>query len=107
MQKKNKIFRETGQGNKAYTCKDIIKITYRSLQKKYDNNYYNIFGKKDILVRDILNKIKEYIQILKLNMQKDIKKYNSKIRLHISLKWKKLKLQKYISLDEGIKNLIK
>ena len=90
--------------------KDVAKITYQSLQKKYDNNYYNIFGKKDILVRDLLNKIKEYIPNLEIKYaKKDIKKYNYKKNpfTYKLRNGKKLKLQKYISLDEGIKNLIK
>ncbi len=110
--KKNKIFRETqGREIRSYIhVKDVAKITYQSLQKKYDNNYYNIFGKKDILVRDLLNKIKEYIPNLEIKYaKKDIKKYNYKKNpfTYKLRNGKKLKLQKYISLDEGIKNLIK
>ena len=57
----------------------LQKLLTDLFKKKYDNNYYNIFGKKDILVRDLLNKIKEYIPNLEIKYaKKDIKKYNYK-----------------------------
>jgi len=109
--KNKKIFRETiGNELRSYIhVKDVAKITYKSLEKKYENNYFNIFGKKNILVKNLLNRIKKYIPGLKIKYaKKDAKMYNYKknpftYKLRTG---KNLRLKKYISVDEGLKKLI-
>ena len=109
--KKKKIFRDT-KGNEVRSyihVRDVVKITFKSLEKKYENNYYNVFGNKSFLVKDILNTIKKYIPGLKIKYaKKDKKKYNYKknpftYKLRAG---KSIKLSSYISLEEGIKKLI-
>ena len=109
--KNKKIFRETiGNELRSYIhVKDVAKITYKSLEKKYENNYFNIFGKKNILVKNLLNRIKKYVPGLKIKYaKKDTKMYNYKknpftYKLRAG---KNLRLKKYISIDEGLKKLI-
>ena len=108
---KIKIFRETiGNELRSYIhVKDVAKITYKSLEKKYENNYFNIFVKKNILVKNLLNRIKKYVPGLKIKYaKKDTKMYNYKknpftYKLRAG---KNLRLKKYISIDEGLKKLI-
>ena len=108
---KNKIFRETkGNEIRSYIhVKDVAKITYKCIQKKYDNKYYNIFGDRKVIVKKLLNTIKKNIPGLKIfYSKKDKKMYNYKkdpftYKLRAG---KQLKLNRYISLEEGIKKLI-
>jgi UDP-glucose 4-epimerase len=110
--KKKNIFRQTrGNEIRSYIhVKDVAKITFMSLQKKYENGFYNVFGNKNIIVRDLLNVIKEFSPDLKIFYSKvDKKKYNYKVnpftyKLRLG---KKLKLKKYIQINEGIKSLLK
>lgn len=110
--KKKNIFRQTrGNEIRSYIhVKDVAKITFMSLQKKYENGFYNVFGNKNIIVRDLLNVIKEFSPDLKIFYSKvDKKKYNYKVnpftyKLRLG---KKLKLKKYIPINEGIKSLLK
>ena len=89
--------------------KDVAKITYKSLRKRYENNYYNIFGNQSVLVKNLLNTIKKYVPDIKIKYsKKDNKMYNYKknpftYKLRAG---KKLKLEKYISMEEGLKKLI-
>ncbi len=109
--KKKKIFRETmGNELRSYIhVKDVAKITYKSLKKKYENNYYNIFGNQSVLVKNLLNTIKKYVPEVKIKYsKKDNKMYNYKknpftYKLRAG---KKLKLEKYISVEDGLKKLI-
>ena len=110
--KKKNIFRQTrGNEIRSYIhVKDVAKITLMSLQKKYENGFYNVFGNKNIIVRDLLNVIKGFSPDLKIFYLKvDKKKYNYKVnpftyKLRLG---KKLKLKKYIPINEGIKSLLK
>ena len=110
--KKKNIFRQTrGNEIRSYIhVKDVAKITLMSLQKKYENGFYNVFGNKNIIVRDLLNVIKGFSPDLKIFYSKvDKKKYNYKVnpftyKLRLG---KKLKLKKYIPINEGIKSLLK
>jgi len=108
---KNKIFRETrGNEIRSYIhVKDVAKITYKCIQKKYDNNYYNIFGNQKVIVKNLLNIIKKYSPGLKISYaKKDRKMYNYKKNpfTYKLRKGKQLKIKRYISLEKGIKNLI-
>lgn len=106
-----KVYRET-MGNEIRNyihVNDVAKITYKSLKKKYENNYYNIFGNQNVLVRNLLSNLKEYVPDLKIRYaKKDNKRYNYKrnpftYKLRIG---KRLKLEKYISIKDGLKKLL-
>ena len=110
--KRQNIFRQTrGNEIRSYIhVKDVAKITLMCLKKKYENGFYNIFGNKNIIVRDLLNIIKGFSPGLKIFYSKvDKKKYNYKVnpftyKLRLG---KNLKLKKYIPINEGIKSLLK
>ena len=110
--KKNlKIFRET-KGNEVRSyihVKDVTKIVIESNKKKYENGYYNIFGNKKTLVKNLLNIIKSKIPGLKIFYSKrDKRKYNYKINpfTYKLRKGKIIKLKKYINLENGISTLV-
>ena len=109
--KKKKIFRETlGKEVRSYIhINDAVKLVYELTQKKYSNNYYNILGNKKYLVKDLFKIIKNNIPKLKIKYsKKDKRKYNYKINpfSYQLRKGKNIKLKNYISLENGIKNLI-
>ncbi len=110
--KVNKKISRESKGNEIRSyihVNDVARITYKSLNKVYENNYYNIFGNKKILVKNLLSRIKKYIPKLKIKYsKKDNRKYNYKINpfTYKIREGKNLKLKKYISLDEGIKKLV-
>ena len=106
-----KIFRETkGDEIRSYIhVKDVAKIAYISTKKKYENGCYNIFGGKRIVVKKLLNLIKQEIPKLKIIYSKsDNRKYNYKINTftYKIRKGKNIKLGKYISIKSGIKKLL-
>ena len=106
-----KIFRETkGDEIRSYIhVKDVAKIAYISTKKKYENGCYNIFGGKRIVVKKLLNLIKQEIPKLKIIYSKsDNRKYNYKINpfTYKIRKGKNIKLGKYISIKNGIKKLL-
>lgn len=107
-----RIFRETtGNEIRRYIhVKDVAKIAYISTKRKYENGYYNIFGGKKIVVKKLLNLIKQEIPKLKVIYSKsDNRKYNYKINpfTYKIRKGKNIKLDKYISIQSGIKKLLK
>ena len=110
--KKNlRIFRTT-RGNEVRSyihVKDVTKIIIKSTKKIYENGYYNIFGNKKIVVKDLLNIIKKNLPLLKIRYSKfDKKLYNYKINpftYHLR-KGKSIKLKKYIKIENGISTLI-
>ena len=110
--KKFKIYRET-KGNEVRSyihVKDVAKITYQTTKKKYENGYYNIFGGKKIMVKKLLNIIKEKIPKLKIFYSKyDNRRYNYKINpfTYKLRKGKNIKLKKYINAQDGVNKLIK
>ena len=109
--KKKYIYRETtGKEIRSYIhVQDVAKITYKSLKRKYENNYYNIFGSKNFLVRKLLDKLKKFIPDLKIRYaKKNQKKYNyTKNPFTYKLrKGKKLTLEKYLSIHKGLEKLI-
>ena len=61
--KNKKIFRNTqGKELRSYiNVKDVIKIIFLLNQKKFENNYFNIFGNKKTTVRKLLNILKNKI----------------------------------------------
>ena len=110
--KKNfKIYRET-KGNEIRNyihVKDVAKIVYASTQKKYENGYYNIFGDKRIMVKELLDIIKSQVPKLKIYYaKKDNRKYNYKVNpfTYKLRKGKNFKLRKYINIKNGIFELI-
>ena len=111
-QKKLKIFRET-KGNEVRRyihVKDVAKIVFESTKKKYENGYYNIFGNKKIVVRNLLDILKSKLPNLKVKYSKyEKKKYNYKINpfTYRLRKGKNFKLKKYISIENGISELLK
>ena len=110
--KKFKIYRET-KGNEVRSyihVKDVAKITYQTTKKKYENGYYNIFGGQKIIVKKLLNIIKEKIPKLKIFYSKyDNRRYNYKINpfTYKLRKGKNIKLKKYINVQDGVSKLIK
>ncbi len=107
-----KIFRETkGNEIRSYIhVKDVTKIVFESTKKKYENGYYNVFGGKKIVVKNLLNILKKNIPSLKVFYSKsDKRKYNYKINpfTYRLRKGKNIRLRKYISVEEGISKLIK
>ncbi len=108
---KSKIFRDTkGDEIRNYIhVKDVAKIVYLSLKKKYENCYFNIVGDKKILVKNLLHLIKSQLPKIKIKYSKSNKrKYNYKVNpfTYKLREGKQIKLKKYISLKEGIKKLI-
>jgi len=108
---KSKIFRDTkGNEMRSYIhVKDVAKIVYLSLKKKYENHYFNIVGDKKVLVKNLLHLIKSQLPKTKINYSKSNKrKYNYKVNpfTYKLREGKQIKLKKYISLNEGIKRLI-
>ena len=110
--KKLKIFRETkGDGVRKYIhVKDVAKLVLNLSKKTYENGHYNIFGNKKINVKSLLNIFKREMPNLKVKYSKyDKKNFNYKtnpfsFKLRIG---KEIKLKKYISLQDGIANLLK
>jgi len=88
---------------------DVAKLTLELLKKKYENKYYNIFGKKNFFVKDLLKIIKKNIPSLKLKFSKvDNREFNYKVNpfSYKIREGKNFVKGKYISLDQGVKNLI-
>tara|TARA_B100001989_G_C24540647_1_gene467358 strand:- start:1351 stop:2208 length:858 start_codon:yes stop_codon:yes gene_type:complete len=108
---KSKIFRDTkGNEIRSYIhVKDVAKIVYLSLKRKYENNHFNIVGNKKILVKNLLHLIKSQLPKTKINYSKSNKrKYNYKVNpfTYKLREGKQIKLKKYITLKDGIKKLI-
>ncbi len=111
---KNKlqIYRET-RGNEVRRyihVKDVAKIVFETTKKKHENGYYNIFGNKKIIVKNLLNILKAKLPNLKVQYSKyEKKKYNYKINpfTYKLRKGKNFKLKKYISIENGITDLLK
>jgi UDP-glucose 4-epimerase len=111
---KNKlhIYRET-KGNEVRSyihVKDVAKIVFESTKKTHENGYYNIFGNKKIIVKNLLNILKAKLPNLKVQYSKyEKKKYNYKINpfTYKLRKGKNFKLKKYISIENGISDLLK
>ena len=107
---KSKIFRDTkGNEIRSYIhVKDVAKIVYLSLKRKYENNHFNIVGNKKILVKNLLHLINRNYKIKIKYSKSDKRKYNYKVNpfTYKLREGKQIKLKKYISLKEGIKKLI-
>ncbi len=109
--KKKKIYRDT-QGNEIRSyihVKDLAKITFMTTKSKYENGYYNVLGEKKLLIKNLLKLIKKNVPFLKIKYaKKDIRKYNYKVNpfTYKLREGKNLKLKKYVSLENGLKNLI-
>ena len=74
-----KIVRK-GLGNEVRSyinVKDAAKITHKILDKKFQNKYINIIGKNKLKVREVINIIKN-----KLNLKKIVFKKNEKLQYH-------------------------
>lgn len=109
--KNKKILRDTpGKELRSYiNVSDVVKIIYLLNKKKFENNYFNIFGKKKITVRKLLNTIKDKIPGTKIfYSKKDNKKYNYKDNpfTYKLRKGREIKLSKYINLEEGLDKII-
>ena len=109
--KNKKILRDTpGKELRSYiNVSDVVKIIYLLNKKKFENNYFNIFGKKKITVRKLLNTIKDKIPGTKIfYSKKDNKKYNNKNNsfTYTLRKGREIKLSKYINLEEGLDKII-
>lgn len=109
--KNKKILRDTpGKELRSYiNVSDVAKIIYLLNKKKFENNYFNIFGKKKITVRKLLNTIKKKIPGTKIfYSKKDNKKYNYKDNpfTYKLRKGREIKLSKYINLEEGLDKII-
>ena len=87
----------------------MVKLVFELTKSKYENDYYNILGQKKYLVKDLFKIIKMNIPGLVIKYSKiDKRKYNYKIN-PFNYKLRKgsgIKLKKYISLKDGIKDLI-
>jgi len=109
--KNKKIYRNTqGKELRSYiNVKDVVKIIFLLNQKRFENNYFNIFGNKKITVRKLLNIIKDKIPGTKIfYSKKDNRKFNYKTDpfTYKLRKGKPVKLGKYIDLEEGLNKLI-
>ena len=60
--KYKKIIRNTqGEEVRSYiNVKDVTKIVYLLTQKKYENDYFNIFGNKKTIVKNLANDHRTY-----------------------------------------------
>ena len=109
--KKNLIIRNT-KGNEVRSyihVLDVAKICCKLVSDKYNNKYYNIFGNKKILVKELIFLIKKLLPMIKIKMKNENRMYNYvkdpftyKLR-----KGTKFKLSKYINLRSGLTNLLK
>lgn len=109
--KKKRIFRETnGKEVRNYIhVSDAVKLVYELTKKKYSNNYYNIMGNKKYFVKDLFKIIRMNVPKLKINFSKtDKRKYNYKINpfTYKLRHGSQVRLNEYISLESGIKNII-
>lgn len=110
--KKNmKIIRKS-KGNEVRNyihVKDVAKLCKMILNKKYDNGFYNIFGKEKSTVLDVLKIIKKELPKTKLILRKKNKliyNYKSNPFTYKINSGKVVKLKKYINLSSGIKEII-
>ena len=109
--KKNfKIYRETkGNEIRSYIhVKDIAKIVYTATEKKYENGYFNIVGDRKIMVKELLNIIKEQVPKLKVYYaKKDNRKFNYKVNpfTYKLRKGKKIELKNILILKVLLTNL--
>ena len=109
--RKKKIYRGTkGDEIRSYIhVKDVAKIVYKSLQKKYENTHINVLGSKKTTVKRLLKIIKEKVPKLKIvYSKKNNRLYNYKInpftyKIRVG---KIVKLERYIKLQDGIHKLI-
>lgn len=88
---------------------DAVKLVYELTKKKYSNNYYNIMGNKKYFVKDLFKIIRMNVPKLKINFSKtDKRKYNYKINpfTYKLRHGSQVRLNEYISLESGIKNII-
>ena len=109
--KYKKIIRNTqGEEVRSYiNVKDVTKIVYLLTQKKYENDYFNIFGNKKTIVKNLLYLIKKKVPGTKIFFsKKDNRKYNYKTNpfTYRLRKGKFIKLKKYIDLEKGLDKLI-
>ena len=82
----------------------------QTTKKKYEDGYYNVFGGKKIMVKKLLNLIKQKIPRLKISYSKyDNKIANYKINpfTYKLRKGQNIKLKKYINVRDGVDKLIK
>jgi len=108
---RKKIIRNTiGNEIRNYIhVSDVAKLTLELLKKKYENKYYNIFGKKNFFVKDLLKIIKKNVPSLKVKFSKiDNREFNYKVDpfSYKIREGKNFVKGKYLNLDQGIKNLI-
>ena len=106
-----KVYRNTqGKELRSYiNVNDVIKIIFLLNKKKYEDEYYNIFGDKKITVRNLLNIIQKQIPGTKISYSRiDKRRFNYKTNpfTYKLRKGKFIKLRKYTDLKEGINKLI-
>ncbi len=109
--KNRRIFRESkGNEIRSYIhVRDVAKIVCFSLLKKFENGYYNILGDKKIKVKELLYLIKSELPNIKITFSReDNRKYNYKVNpfTYKLRKGKKIKLNNYCSLKNGLRRLI-
>ena len=110
--KKNKKIIRKSKGDEVRNyihVKDVAKLCKIILNKKYDNGFYNIFGKEKSTVLDVLKIIKKELPKTKLILKKKnrlIYNYKSNPFTYKINSGKVVKLKKYINLSSGIKDII-
>ena len=90
--------------------KDVSKICFQIIKKKYINKYFNIYGPKKKKVYEILNIIKNFLPETKINYYKKSKmkyNYNKKPFTYKLRRGKVIYLKKYINIEDGINSVIK
>ena len=110
--KKNGEIIRKSKGNEVRNyihVKDVAKLCQIILNKKYDNGFYNIFGREKSTVLDVLKIIKKELPKTKIILRKKNKLiYNYKTNpfTYKINPGKIVKLKKYINLSTGIKEII-
>ena len=108
---KKKILRKSNgrEIRNFINVKDVSKICFQIIKKKYINKYFNIYGPKKKKVYEILNIIKNFLPETKINYYKKSKmKYNyDKTPFTYKLRrGKAIYLKKYINIEDGINSVI-
>ena len=110
--KKNKKIVRKSKGDEVRNyihVKDVARLCNTILSKKYDNGFYNIFGKEKSTVLDVLKIIQKELPNIKIILKKKNKmKYNYKNNpfTYKINPGKLVKLKKYIKLSDGIKSIL-
>jgi UDP-glucose 4-epimerase len=109
--KKDKKIIRYSDGNEIrnyINVSDAASLCVQIIKKKYENKYFNLIGKKEFKVKNVLKIISKLSNIKNITYKNKIDEYHYKINPY-TYKLRKgilLKPKKEINLEEGIKQII-